>query len=448
MANALLSKIKVGGVIYDLKDAAAREELKTLLGSHAIEALGAAAWKAVAADVTGGGEALPTADAVKSYVTSAVGKIHNFDVVIDPDGTAASGPSVTASADTMYKIYLVPSADAAAGSYIEYITIRSGEEGAYTYAWEAIGNTKVSLSGYVPTTTTIATLKLDHNITVAELQTALGLKALAYKDTASGTVAGQTITGVKASGTTTGALKGALGYTSTDVASSGSFTPEGGVTGTVVPTGTVASSASTEATAATMTRGDYTPTGDVSVTPVTGTVKAVKSVGTQASFTEGKFTAATLEKTDDTFAKAGIVAAMDTTDTEMLVFSDASTGTASAITAFDGGSKAADSFTANTLPTTEDATVMTGASATFTGAKEEGLKVTGVSYDKVTGVASTFTGNAKGDAIAATFTGTAGDVSVAGKYDKADLGTVAFEGAAIELNVGDIAVAAKEVTVE
>ena len=220
------------------------------------------------------------------------------------------------------------------------------------------------------------------------------------------------------------------------------------MTGTVVPTGTVASSASTEATAATMTRGDYTPTGDVSVTPVTGTVKAVKSVGTQASFTEGKFTAATLEKTDDTFAKAGIVAAMDTTDTEMLVFSDASTGTASAITAFDGGSKAADSFTANALPTTEDATVMTGASATFTGAKEEGLKVTGVSYDKVTGVASTFTGNAKGDAIAATFTGTAGDVSVAGKYDKADLGTVAFEGAAIELNVGDIAVAAKKVTVE
>lgn len=446
MANALLSKIKVGGVIYDLKDAAARENIATLLGSHAVEALGAAAWKAVAENISG--EGLVDASVVKAYVDSQVGQIHSFDVVIDPDGTAAAGPSVAASAATMYKIYLVPSADAAAGSYIEYITIRSGEQDAYTYAWEAIGNTKVSLSGYVPTSTTIATIKLDHNITVAELQTALGLKALAYKDSASGTVAGQTISGVKASGTSTGALKGALGYTAADVSATGSFTPEGSVSGTVVATGTVASQASAEATAAAVTRGDYTPAGDVSVTAETGTVKAVKTVGTQASFTEGKFTAATLTKTDDTFAKAGIVAAMDTTDKEMLVFSEASTGTASAITAFDGGSKTADTFTANTLPTTEDATVMTGASATFTGTKEEGLKVTGVSYDKVTGVTSTFTGNAKGDAIAATFAGTAGDVSVAGKYDKADLGTVAFEGAAIELNVGDIAVAAKEVTVE
>ena len=180
MANALLSKIKVGGVIYDLKDAAAREELATLLGGHAVEALGAAAWKAVAENISG--EGLVDASVVKAYVDSQVGQIHSFDVVIDSDGTAATGPSVAASAATMYKIYLVPSADAAAGSYIEYITIRSGEQDAYTYAWEAIGNTKVSLSGYVPTSTTIATIKLDHNITVAELQTALGLKALAYKD--------------------------------------------------------------------------------------------------------------------------------------------------------------------------------------------------------------------------------------------------------------------------
>ena len=447
MAN-LLSKIQFNGAIYDLKDAESRNNIASLLDGHAVEALGAAAWKAVAAEVTGGGEALPTAEAVKSYVDSSFGKVHNFDVVIDPDGTASAGPSVTASADTMYKIYFVPSADAAAGSYIEYITIRSGAESAYTYAWEAIGNTKVSLSGYVPTTTTIATIALDHNITVVELQTALGLKALAYKDSAAGTVEGQTITGVKASGTSTGALDGALGYDSTDVASTGSFTPKGSVTGTVVATGTVKSAASAEATAANLTRGDYTPAGDVTITPTTGTVKAVKSVGTQASFTEGAFTAATLTHTDDTFAKAGLVAAIDETDTEMLVLSNAATGTASAIIAFDGGSKAADTFTANDLPVTEDAIVMTGASATFAGTKEEGLKVTGAIYDKVTKVSSTFTGNASGDAITATFTGTAGNVSVSGKYDKANLGTVAFKGAAIDLDVGDITVAPKDVTVQ
>lgn len=444
----LLSKIQFNGATYDLKDAESRNNIASLLGEHAVEALGTAAWKAVAASISDSDEGLPTAKKVKEYVDAQVGTIHNFDVVIDATGTAAAGPSVTASADTMYKIYLVPSDDAAAGSYIEYITIRSDAESAYTYAWEAIGNTKVSLTGYVPTTTTIATIALDHNITVVELQTALGLKALAYKDSAVGTVEGQTITGVKASGTSTGALEGALGYDSTDVASTGSFTPEGSVTGTVVATGTVASTASAEATAANFTRGDYTPAGNVTVTPTTGTIKAVKSVGTQASFTEGKFTAATLEKTDDTFAKAGLVAAIYETDTEMLVLSNAATGTASAIIAFDGGSKAADTFTANDLPTTEDAIVMTGASATFAGTKEEGLKVTGATYDKVTGITSTFTGNASGDAITATFTGTAGNVSVSGKYDKANLGTVAFNGAAIELDVGDIAVAAKDVTVQ
>ena len=442
MAN-LLSKIQFNGVTYNLKDSESQQKIASFFGDHAIEALGAAAWKAVAADISDTDEGLPTAKKVKEYVDAQVGSIHHFDVVIDGTGTEA-GPSVAASADTMYKIYLVPDTNAEAGSYIEYITIKSGE----TYKWEAIGSTRTSLDGYVEKTQKIAGLTLSGDISVADLQSALGLKALAYKDTAAGTVEGQIISGVKASGTSTGALEGALGYASTNVASSGSFTPKGSVTGTVVATGTVASAANAEATAANLTRGDYTPAGNVNVTPTTGTVKAVKSVGTQASFTEGAFTPATLRKTDDTFAKAGLVAAIDSNDKEMLVLSNAATGTASAITAFDGGSKAADIFTANALPTTEDATVMTGASATFTGTKEEGLKVTGATYDKVTGITSTFTGNDKGDAITATFTGTAGDVSVSGKYDKANLGTVAFKGAAIELDVGDIAVAAKNVTVQ
>jgi hypothetical protein len=172
-----ISKIKLAnGTTVTIKDAQGRADMTTILGGHALEALGAAAWQAMAASISDAG--IADAATVKAYVDSQVGQIHNFDVVIDPTGTTA-GPSVVASADTMYKIYLVPSEDAAAGGYIEYITIRSGAEGAYTYTWEAIGNTKVSLTGYVPTTTTIATIALDHNITVAELQTALKLGAMA-----------------------------------------------------------------------------------------------------------------------------------------------------------------------------------------------------------------------------------------------------------------------------
>lgn len=436
---ALISKIQLGGVTYDLKDATARANIATLLGDHALEALGAAAWQGVANEISGTG--LIDAATVKSYVDAQVGAIHNFDVKIYDKLPAAS-------ADTMFILGLVADAQASAGEYIEYITLKKPDD---SYVWEKIGSTKTDLTGYVSKETTIVGVALDHNITKEELVAALGLKALAFKDSAAGTVEGQVISGVKASGTTTGTLKGALAFDSTKVASTGNFTPEGAVTGTVTATGTVASEASVESTSATLTRGDYTPAGDVAVTPAAGTVAAIKTVGTKASFTEGKFTAATLTKEDKNFAVEGIVASYknDATDSETLVLTAAGTAQASNVTAFDGGSKAADTFTANELPTSEDVNVVTGiTSATFTGTKETGLKVTGATYDKVTGVTSTFIGNAKGDAITATFKGTVGDVAVTGNYDKANLGTVAFEGAAIEVAVGDITVAEKDVTVQ
>lgn len=184
--NKLLSKVVINGSTYDLKDAVARTKVETLIGSHAVEALGAAAWQAVAANISGTG--LIDAATVKSYVDSQVGQVHSFDVVIDAAGTAA-GPSVTASADTMYKIYMVPDEQASAGAYIEWITIRSGAEGTYTYAWEKIGSTKTDLSGYVSNEIKIAGLQLNKDITVAELQNALGLKAFAYADKGTATVA-------------------------------------------------------------------------------------------------------------------------------------------------------------------------------------------------------------------------------------------------------------------
>ena len=39
---AFLSKINVGGQVYDLKDAQSRADLATLLGEHALAALGGA----------------------------------------------------------------------------------------------------------------------------------------------------------------------------------------------------------------------------------------------------------------------------------------------------------------------------------------------------------------------------------------------------------------------
>lgn len=406
-----ISKIKLAnGTTVTLKDAQGRADITTLLGGHALNALGAAAWKAVAANISG--EGLVDAAVVKAYVDSQVGQIHNFDVVIDAAGTGA-GPSVAASADTMYKIYMVPSDDAAAGSYVEYITIRSGEADAYTYTWEAIGNTKMNLSGYVSTQTTIATIKLDHNITVAELQTALNLGAMAYADKANGSTTLETVDSI-------------------------TMNPV-----TVAGNATVTSKAAD----ATLTKGDFTPAGTVSAPTIdlTSTEKTFATGltgGKAASFTEGAFTPAAFQDgfytagavatwtgkeyvapslgnaTTGKFASEGVVATVGTgDDAETLIFTNA--GTADAVTAqgefnagnvnfgtfdggkatvidttkFSGGSKAKDTFSANVLQTVEtgtvnDVTAATATAPTFTGTKSEGVLVTGVSYEKADATAA------------------------------------------------------------
>lgn len=386
-----ISKIKLAnGTTVTIKDAQGRADMTTILGGHALEALGAAAWKAVAANISG--EGLVDASVVKAYVDSQVGQIHNFDVVIDPAGTTA-GPSVAASADTMYKIYLVPSEDAAAGGYIEYITIRSGAEGAYTYTWEAIGNTKVSLTGYVPTTTTIATIALDHNITVAELQTALKLGAMAYADKASGSTTLQTIDSITMKEVTVAGNAAVTSKAADATLTKANYTPSGTINSDAIKGGTVTVTLGDSATKteATLSTSEFTPAGTIaakeggsfsalktasfgevaeggvqiegtisspaiSLTAADKTFATGLTGGSKASFKEGAFTPAAFQDgfytagaaatwtgkeyvaptmgkaTTGKFASEGIVATVGSgDDAETLIFSDA--GTSDAVTA-------------------------------------------------------------------------------------------------------------------
>lgn len=392
-----ISKIKLAnGTTVTIKDAQGRADMTTILGGHALEALGAAAWQAMAASISDAG--IADAATVKAYVDSQVGQIHNFDVVIDPAGTTA-GPSVVASADTMYKIYLVPSEDAAAGGYIEYITIRSGAEGAYTYTWEAIGNTKVSLTGYVPTTTTIATIALDHNITVAELQTALKLGAMAYADKASGSTTLQTIDSITMKEVTVAGNAAVTSKAADATLTKANYTPAGKVTGSAISDGSINVTLKDSATKteATLSTSKFTPAGTIAAkeggsfsalktasfgaaedgVQIEGTVSAPAisltaadktfatglTGGKVASFTEGAFTPAVIqdgfytagkaatwtgadytaptmgEASKAKFASEGIVADVGSgDDAETLIFSAA--GTADAVTAqgaFDAG---------------------------------------------------------------------------------------------------------------
>lgn len=77
----------------------------------------------------------------------------------------------TASATTYFDdsktVYMVRnSASTGTDFYEEYITIRSGSAGSYTYSWEKIGDTQIDLSGYVPTSRKVNNKALTSDITL------------------------------------------------------------------------------------------------------------------------------------------------------------------------------------------------------------------------------------------------------------------------------------------
>ena len=471
-----ISKIKLAnGTTVDLKDANGRQDLANLLA-----ALKEAAYVDVCEAITGSAE-LPTDLAVKNYVDAQIGTINKFDVVV----LAAGQDLPTASADTMYKLYLKPETGAVSGSYAEYITVRSGSEGSYTYAWEKIGTTAVDLTNYVQKTTTIAGIDLQDNISVAELQSALGLKALAYAATASGSTTLDTIDSITMNDVTV-AGNAAVTHTSTAATvNKTDYTPSGSVTGEAIKDGSIEVTVkdAATATAAALTREAYKPAGSVSgtvsvpssaamakaadgfqiegtvskpsitVTPVDATVVgSVTSAGTLPTYTEGAFDGGSLSKGSAvTAATEGIVATLGTgADAETLIFTAAGTDEVMDYNAtYTAATYAGATFTQGAMPTFENATVVGSATAaldaaptfsgekyavnltnadaeidaSFDGTQVENFRVTAVNYYKQEIDQAEFTG------VAATlgFSGnTVEDALVTGVlYDKADA-TAAF----------------------
>ena len=421
-----LKQIKIGDNVYFIKDEAARAILDTYTALPTYTPT---------TDIGATGNTVATTETIKRYVDAQVGAIHKFDVTIYEELPAAS-------ADTMYILGLVADTKSEAGTYIEHITIRKGSEGNYTYAWEPIGSTKTDLTDYVKKATKVAGIALDHNITVEELSaaSALNLKALSHKDSATGTI--NTVDSAKVSFTPAGSV--AVTTTATTLTSEGNYTPAGTVTGTATPAGNVSVSVTNADTAATLTTADYTPAGSVSVALSNATFNTVKSVGTAASFVEGVFTPATLEyNNNNSFATDGVTATVNA-ESESLELAVATKVAASVITSFNGGSKAADTFTPNETAQMQETTVGVE-SAGFTGTKVENALVTGVSYSKASGATATFTGTTSD--ITAKFAGTAATISVSGSYDKANANAT-FTGTAVKDQEVTLTKTAKTITVQ
>lgn len=311
----VLSKVKIGTQIYYLKDA----EVRALLDTY-----GDAVTYNVDTTVTDGSTNLITSGAVHKYVNDRVIELTGGAMTflgIKEELPTTGNPGDVVIVGTAEYVY-------ADGQWHLY-----GDEGVYATV------TGVE-AAYVKKTLTIAGINLEDAITAEELKTALDLGALAEKDSASATLTDYATGIAGAEYTPAGSVAVALTQTATEMTATGNYTPAGTIS---APT--------------------------ITVTPSTTTVNNVTSVGTLPSVTEVK----------SSFATEGLTAAVDATDTEMLVFNSASTSEALTETGFSAG----------TLPTLA----------------EDGVTV--------------MTGVAGASASAPTFTGTAAEISVAGSYDKA-----------------------------
>lgn len=395
----VISKLTIGEKTYYLKDAEARELLATL---------GTAAQKDVAAGVGADEQGLVTGAMVQAAIAGIASSMHFR-------GVFTSTAEVT---------------DPAAGDVI-IVGVKEYVYGGDPADWHELGDETL----YALKTVTIGTQNLSANINLDTLATDMGLGKLAKKDSATGTVAGQTITGVKATGNVTGSIAVALNQTATAATlAKSAYSPAGTIAADVTATGKV--SIAKDAENGVQISGSVSaPT--VTVTPATDSIKKVTSVGTLPTKAADIFTA----NGDDTFtagSKAAWSANVDETS-ETLSFSF----TANDLPTFKQGAKASyteGTFDAGTLPelAAEGTAVVTGiTSATATAPVFTGDKFT-----------ATFTGDKT--TVNASFTGTEVQVVSGVTYDKATVNAAetTFTADAVELAVGDIAVAAKDVTVQ
>ena len=340
----VLSKVKFGNTTYYMKDAAARAILDTF---------GNATLQDVALSIADGGTGLVTSDQVYDFVNRQIGAVGDIlNLLSDDDHTEVSEPH--------------------AG---DFVVESDGKEWLYDgSAWREVG----SESAYVLKTFTIAGIDMQDNITVAELQSALELGALAYLD--SGSVKVTTIDSMKSFST---GKAGEYSVSATPVSVPATFsaldvTPAGSVE---ITAGTAAAASYDKTTSVAISSAapvegasvaNYTPAGDVTVTSVTVTpsnvsVATVTDAGTAYQLQAGSMT----QGSDSTsaFATEGVVVSIDSEDSEMLVFTTASTS--NAVTA-SGTVTYVDPVLSGSLPTFGSQSVVGGitsasAEASFSG---------------------------------------------------------------------------------
>ena len=305
----VLSKVKFGNTTYYLKDADVRAILDTYGNVVTLDK---------ALTVTSDGTGLVDAALMYDYVGRQIGSIGQaLNLISSTDHETVTNPQTG-----------------------DFVVESDGSEWLYDgTAWREVGTE----NAYVMKTQTIAGVDLADNITVAELQQALGLKALAYKD--NGSISITTVDSINSFST---GKAGQYDVSSTPVSvpatySSMDVTPAGSVE---ITAGTAAAASYDKTTGVTVSSAaagegtpNYTPAGDVTVSNITidlakASVATVTSAGEAYQLTAGSMTQAA--DTTSAFATEGVVVSVGNDNTatggedesETLIISNASTSNA------------------------------------------------------------------------------------------------------------------------
>ena len=353
----VLSKVKFGNTTYYLKDAAARAILDTF---------GDVVTYNVATAIADGSNDIVTADQVYDYVGRQIGAI----------GTALNLRSESNHTQ-------VPTSGENAVAAGDFVVESDGKEWLYDgTAWREVGDE----SAYVPKTYTIAGVNLADSITKSELQTALELGALAYKN--SGSVKVTTIDSFNAISVADSGEYDVVAtsvsvpatYSALDVTPAGSVSIEAGVAAAASYDKVSGVAISAAAPVAGTSVANYTPAGsvtvtDITVTPSSASVATVTDAGTAYQLQAGSMS----QGADSTsaFATEGVVVSIGADnrgsggadESETLIITNASTS--NAVTA-SGTVTYVDPQLSGSLPTFGSQSVVTGitsasASASFSG---------------------------------------------------------------------------------
>ena len=288
--------------------------------------------------------------------------------------------------------------------------IKYGETNSITSAnldnlWKQIGET------FVAKTFTVAGLSFEENITLSQMQEALKLQALAYKNEATGTLTDYVTEVEGVNYTPTGTVEVILGYGQVaTVTSRGKFTPQGTVSGNTIAQGSVSLQKDTNGFAI----SGSVSAPELTIVPSTEKIKQITGVGSLPTYTPAQYTAPSMSSSTGAFTTEGVTAAVDG---NVLKLVPAATANAVNSITFDNGSYTAATFNPGTLPTMDNnLSVMTS----ITSATASKPVFTG---DKIN---ATFTGTSSN--IEAKFTGTEADIEVSGQYNQAEIESVKFTG--------------------